>query len=180
MGDLAANARTAATIKEGVRSLVRLRTAPRPIPGNVVELLHSAKQISTNRLGGWPLTDIVFLPVMFNWGEWRSSGHKHFPVSPVIQVLRFCFMQPCGIRQREDDRTLDVFCHLLHYIFSERSWYSRSTNQNVGFDLFNNGVQVIVVLVLPLSILSSIRKLRRGKLVLLRLEQKTRLVNAPV
>jgi hypothetical protein len=37
-----------------------------------------------------------------------------------------------------------------------------------------------VVLILPLSILSSIRNLCRRKLVLLRLEQKTRLVDTPV
>jgi hypothetical protein len=37
-----ASALTAATRRDGGRSLVRLRIAPRPIPGNVTELLHSA------------------------------------------------------------------------------------------------------------------------------------------
>ena len=42
MGAVEASARTAATMRDGGRSLVRERIAPRPIPGKVTELLHSA------------------------------------------------------------------------------------------------------------------------------------------
>lgn len=44
-GLCAARALTAATSMPSLRSLVRQRTAPRPMPGKQVELLHSAMSL---------------------------------------------------------------------------------------------------------------------------------------
>jgi hypothetical protein len=51
---------------------VRLRTAPRPIPGNVTELLHSAahRQYEDFVRLVEKLTDVILFSVVLDWLEW--------------------------------------------------------------------------------------------------------------
>lgn len=76
----------------------RLRIAPRPIPGKVVELLHSAvaceMEVLTERakFGGVWLTDLVFLALVFHGLEGASGRNQALALSPFKQVRRLCFM----------------------------------------------------------------------------------------
>ena len=96
-GAVEARALTAATIRDGVRSRVRERTAPRPMPGKVTELLHSAVHAT---ISPHPLYALVYLQISCSSPS-NLTGGKGLPVAtkhlPLVQSNRSCGFASCSL-----------------------------------------------------------------------------------
>lgn len=75
-------------------------------------------------------------------------------------------MQLGGVAEREDDGPLDVLRHLLDDVLGEGARLSGRTDQDVGLDLFDQTLQVAVVLAIPFGVVASVADLGRSKLIL--------------
>ncbi len=83
------------------------------MPGNAVELLHSAGEMNqclvplgddSNRL----LTDLVFLPVVLYGWKGTSGRYQCFALRPFINVLGIRLVKSGGVAQGEDDGSFDM------------------------------------------------------------------------
>lgn len=70
--------------------------------------------------------------------------------------------------------------HFAHDFFGEGTGLSRGSDENVGFDLFHDRKQIIMVGVLPVGVFAGVRNLSGGQGAFLGFEKEAGFVDTPV
>lgn len=124
-------------------------------------------------------TYLILPSVAIDGWERTAGGYQSSAISPTIDVLRLCLVQPSRVTEGEYNWLFDVLRHLSNHVLGERVWLSGCTNQGMRLHLLHYRKQIARICIRPLFVVSRKGYLGWRQLISKRFDQKTRFVETP-
>lgn len=101
------------------------------------------------------LTNFIFLSLILNRRKRAARRDQSLPIRPLEDILRNSLMEPCGVTQRHDYRSVHMFCHFFDNLFCKGSRFCRRSNQYMRFYFLDHREKVFAA-ALPFIIFTCI------------------------
>lgn len=113
--------------------------------------------------------------------EGRASGNKRAAFGPLVEILGLGFVETRWVGEWEDDWAGDVGGHFADDFFSKGARDGGTADQDVGFDLFNDGEEIdFSTMVREFAVVSSVGFLGGSEFVAVAFHAQTDFVDTPL